>query len=295
VDHVHVGEGDEAMRAARLLLAFVLLMGPTVRAPGAAANERPLFYAQLHHGAGRGAGLPAEEVVDLLENAGVRRALVSAAREEDLRALLVAGSHIVAPELHPYRRRSELMTWFEDPGVPARLAERAARLPYVALGALHLYGAQVELPVVRATLAIARRRGLLLHVQADTDAIDRIFRLWPEARVLWAHAGFAPVEEVSATLRRHARLWCDLGRRADLLDGEQVTPAWLALLEAFPDRFVLGFDPAPNDHWHRLALDAARARTWLATLPDDIATRLAWKNGVQLLEAVSPARDRADR
>jgi predicted TIM-barrel fold metal-dependent hydrolase len=37
---------------------------------------------------------------------------------------------------------------------------------------------------------LAKKYGLMLHAHSDTDAIERLFRQWPEARILWAHSGF---------------------------------------------------------------------------------------------------------
>ena len=62
---------------------------------------------------------------------------------------------------------------------------------------------------------LARQYKLFLHAHSDADAVERLFRQWPEARILWAHAGFERPENVREMLRKHRNLWCDLAFRTD--------------------------------------------------------------------------------
>src|SRR5439155_151816 len=77
-----------------------------------------------------------------------------------------------------------------DESVVAFLEERLAHGKYAAIGEFHLYGADADLPVPRRMVALAKQYQLVLHAHADTDAIERLFRQDPDARILWAHAGF---------------------------------------------------------------------------------------------------------
>ena len=93
---------------------------------------------------------------------------------------------------------------------------------------LHLFGADAELPVPRRVVQLAKQYGLMLHAHSDADAIDRLFQQYPEARILWAHAGFEQPERVRAMLRKHANLWADLAFRSDQGSGGKVSPEWRA-------------------------------------------------------------------
>ena len=73
-----------------------------------------------------------------------------------------------------------------------------------------VFGDEVDLPVPRRMVALARERGLLLHAHSDIAAVEGLFRQWPQARILWAHAGFETPQRVREVLRRHPALWCAL-------------------------------------------------------------------------------------
>jgi hypothetical protein len=73
-------------------------------------------------------------------------------------------------------------------------------------------------------VALAREYGLMLHAHSDADAVERLFAQWPQARILWAHAGFERPERVREILRKHANLWADLAFRTDHAAGGKVAP-----------------------------------------------------------------------
>jgi hypothetical protein len=147
------------------------------------------------------------------------------------------------------------------------LEERLAKYRYAGIGEFHLYGEDADLPVPRRMVALARQHGLLLHAHSDVDAIERLFRQWPEARVLWAHSGFDRPEKVREVLRRHPRLWSDLAFRGDQANGSKVDPAWREAFNEFPDRFVIGTDTFTPERWHYIGSHADYSRGWLADLP----------------------------
>ena len=99
-------------------------------------------------------------------------------------------------------------------------------------------------------VALARQRDLLLHAHRDADAVERLFRQWPQARVLWAHSGFDRPETVREMLRKHPQLWCDLAFRTDQARGNKVDAAWREAFIEFPDRFMVGTDTFTPERWH---------------------------------------------
>jgi predicted TIM-barrel fold metal-dependent hydrolase len=137
-------------------------------------------------------------------------------------------------------------------------------------------------------VALARERQYLLHAHSDVEAIQKLFALWPEARVLWAHSGFEPPERVREQLRRYPRLWCDLAYRSEHANGARVDAAWRAAFEEFPERFMVGTDTFTPERWHYIGPHARSAREWLGSLPPALAEKLAWRNGEALLRALPP-------
>ena len=130
----------------------------------------------------------------------------------------------------------------------------------------------------------------MLHAHGDADAIERLFRQDPTARILWAHSGFTDPANVRAMLAKHKNLWCDLAFRSDPGNGGSVAPEWRALFTAFPDRFMVGTDTFTPERWLYVGEHARWARGWLADLPADLAERIAWKNGEALFASAIAAR-----
>ena len=260
----------------RSLLVFLLLSTPAI------AQELPIFDAHMHYSHDAWDVVPVQDVLAILRKAGVRRALISSAGDDGQQRLYAAAPDLIIPELRPYRNRSDVGTWVRDDSVIAYLEDRLKKYRYAGIGEFHLYGADADLPVPRRMVELARRHNLLLHAHSDVDAVDRLFRQWPQARILWAHAGFDRPERVAEMLLKHGNLWCDLAFRTDHGSGGRVDAAWRKVFLAFPDRFMVGTDTYTPERWHYVPEHAAWSRAWLADLPRDVAERIAWKNGETL-------------
>lgn len=243
----------------------------------------PVFDAHLHYSHDAWDLVPPKQAVAILRQAGLKGALVSSSDDRGTQMLLAEAPDLIVPELRPYRTRSEIGSWARDETVVRYLEERLAKYRYVGIGEFHLFGDDADLPVPRRMVALARERGLLLHAHADADAVERLFRQWPQARILWAHSGFEPPAKVREMLRRHARLACDLAYRSDHFSASQVSPAWREAFDEFGERFMLGTDTFTPERWHAIAPHAAAARGWLADLPRPLAENLAWRNAEALL------------
>ena len=261
------------LRPAALLLSL---------AAASAAAELPIFDAHLHYSHDAWDSLPPERAIELLKTAGVKRGLVSSSNDEGQQRLAAAAPDRILLSLRPYRKRGDQSNWMRDDTVPAYLEEKLARHRYVALGEFHIFGADVDLPVPRRLVELARRHDLVLHSHSDADAVGRQFAQWPQARILWAHSGFDTPANVRAMLRRHRSLWCDLAFRADHAPDGQLDAEWRALFIEFPDRFLVGTDTFTPERWPYVVEHAKQARRWLAQLPPDVAERIAWRNGEAL-------------
>jgi len=264
--------------------AFALVAPPT------AAADLPVFDAHIHYSHDAWANLPPKAAIDVLRKAGIRRALVSSSGDEGTQRLVEAAPDLILPSLRPYRSRADVSTWVRDATVVPFLEDRLARHRYVAIGEFHVYGTDADLPVVRRAVELARANQLVLHAHGDADAIERLFRQDPTARILWAHSGFTDPASVRAMLAKHPNLWCDLAFRSDPGSGGKVAPEWRALFTEFPDRFLVGTDTFTPERWLYVGEHASWARGWLADLPAALAERIAWKNGEALFASVIAAR-----
>jgi len=248
----------------------------------AAGAPMPIFDAHVHYSHDAWDNLPPPAAIAILREAGVMRALVSSSGDEGTQRLVAAAPELIVPSLRPYRSRSEVSTWVRDPTVVAFLEDRLAKSRYAAIGEFHVYGADADLPVVRRLVALAKERGLVLHAHSDADAIERLFRQDPDARILWAHSGFDRPDAVRELLRRHRNLWCDLAFRSEHGAAGRVPGDWRALFTEFPDRFMVGTDTFTPERWHYIVEHANWSRAWLAELPPALAERIAWRNAETL-------------
>lgn len=257
--------------------------------PGRAADDLPLFDAHVHYSHDAWELVPPKQAVEILRKAGLKGVLVSSSNDQGTQMLQAEAPDLVVAELRPYRLRSDVSTWVRDPAIARYMEERLARYRYVGIGEFHLYGEEAALPVPQRMVALARERNLVLHAHSDVDAVERLFRQWPDARVLWAHSGFERPEKVRETLRRHPRLWADLAYRSEHGSGNKVDPAWRDAFSEFPDRFMVGTDTFTPERWHYIGQHASYSRGWLSDLPRPLAERIAWRNAEQLLRPAAKA------
>jgi hypothetical protein len=261
----------------RVAAAFLALAA--VSDGSAVAAELPIFDAHLHYSHDAWDVVPPAQAIAILRKAGLKRALISSSGDDGQQRLLALAPDLVITELRPYRSRGEIGSWFRDESVIPYLEDRLKRYRYAGIGEFHLYGADADLPVPRSMVQLARQNKLFLHAHSDIDAVERLFKQWPEARILWAHSGFDRPEKVREMLRKHKNLWCDLAFRTDHARGGKVDPDWRAAFLEFPDRFMVGTDSFTPERWYYIGEHANWSRQWLADLPREVAERIAWKNG----------------
>ncbi len=262
-----------------------IIVALAVLAGSALAEELPIFDAHVHYSHDAVSLVPPHEVVKILRDAGVRKALVSSSDDRGTQLLKAAAPDIIVPALRPYARRGAIGTWMNDPSVIDYLEEKLAQFEYEAIGEFHAFGNDIQTEVIQTMIGMARERNLLLHHHGDREALDQILATWPEARVLWAHSGFAPPKEVADALRSHPKVWADLAYRSDMAVSGGVDAEWRKVFEEFPDRFMVGTDTFAPERWHYVGRHAAFSRDWLADLPDDVARKIAYENAEAMLAA----------
>lgn len=270
----------------RRLLQCAAALGVTAPLPARAAQALPIFDAHVHYSHDAWDMLPPEAALALVREAGVRRVLVSSSDDDGQQRLVALAPDVFLPSLRPYRRRGDQATWTHDPAVVTYLETRLARYRYVAMGEFHIWGAEVDQPIPRRMIALAREHRLVLHSHSDADAIDRQFAQWPQARIVWAHSGFESPAQVRVMLARHQQLWCDLAFRSDHAPNGRLDPDWRALLLAYPDRFMVGSDTFTPERWPFIVEHARLVRAWLSDLPRATAEAVAYRNGETLFADV---------
>ncbi len=252
-----------------------------------AADARlPIFDAHIHYSHDAWDSTPPKAAIAILRKAGLKRAMVSSSSDDGTQKLYAEAPDLIVPSLRPYRKRGELSTWVRDETVVAHIEERLKKYRYAAIGEFHVYGADADLPVMRRMVQLAKQHGLWLHLHGDSDAVERVLKQDPEARILWAHSGFDRPEAVRAMLKKHRKLHADLAFRNDHASGSKVDPAWREAFLEFPDRFLVGTDTFTPERWHYIVEHAEWSRGWLADLPPDVAEKIGWRNGETLFASM---------
>lgn len=280
----------------------------TVDPPGAAAEAVPFIDAHVH--------LNDEAMqLALMERFGATRAVVFWGRDSDNETIAAAAQRnpdrfipfaSISPERRAYRK-----SWDgQDPAVLAALDQLLSTGRFKGIG--EISAAHFPSPgfpeadydptgaIMRGVLELARKYGLPVMVHVEITRIRELSLLleaYPDVPVIWAHGGYTPVFLARRMLERHpnlhyelsARTWPRHPRAPDytiLRDGKAVWPEWLELIEAKPERFLIGTDASQRS----LGSDAmkfASVQSFLQQLPPATRERVASRN---LLRLVEPAR-----
>ena len=255
-------------------------------AGGAAGTERQGFFdAHVH------LNDPAAQRA-LMTEYGIKRAVVFWGRNSSNDSILAAAAAnpdtfipfvSISPERQAYR---EFWTRAVPEGQSPRLQELEAQLAtglFRGIGEIsvvHFPGAgfpeadfEPLSPVMQGIMALARRHDLPVMIHCEITRLREFSELLarhPEVQVIWAHGGYTPLFIAERMLRAHpnlhyelsARTWPQHPRSPDytiLRDGRKVWPEWLALIEAMPQRFLVGTDNAQRSP----ATDRARIESVL--------------------------------
>lgn len=277
--------------------AIVAGMLALVAASGAAAADYagPLIDAHSH--------LPSAASID---------AYVAAMKRYDVRRVVLLGvggvqkddPAWIAAAARKYPDRVVPGLPVTDPTAPdaaARLDAALAGGKAHAVGEIHVR--QVSRKIDRdpgasafvKLLEVAAKHGVPVVVhdelnEAATAALGKALAAQPRAVIVLAHAGEATPARIEPLLARHPNLMVDLSgmhfQRKPALATETgpLDPAWKALIEKMPDRFLMGIDVWAPRLFEPAMLD--RLMKWtrriLGELSPAVAEQVAHRNAVKL-------------
>lgn len=123
-------------------------------------------------------------------------------------------------------------------------------------------------------------------MRANIVAFERLLAHNRQTRFVWSHAGWdlggqRSTALMEGLLRHHANLFMNVKSdragtpaNAPFAGPDALQPAWLAMLRAFPDRFMVGSDEFADAGSERIE----RARRFVDLLPADISRPIAAEN-----------------
>lgn len=212
-----------------------------------------------------------EAWVRLMDESGIDRSVVFRGRSVSNDGLLEAAERwpgriipflSVSPEHREFRR-----AWVsDDPAlveVVDSLLETGSFFGIGEISVTHFPGAgfpeadfDPNGQVMRGILGAARRHRVPVTVHVEVTRLREFEELladFSDVTVIWAHGGYTPFFLAQRLLERHPNLVYDLSARTwqrhprspdytILMNGVDVWPEWIALIEAMPERFVVGTD-----------------------------------------------------
>lgn len=197
-------------------------------------------------------------------------------------------------ELYPglWHGIGEVFTRHDD--LTAMIQGEAPRANNEAMQRIYKLAATHDLPVLLHSNLTSVREREPLYLEELTDALATN----PDTRFLWAHAGTSAElhraqgklgflrETLDTLLAEHDNLWIDLSwsvLEPYILDADGAPrAAWVALIEKYPDRFVLGSDLV--GHFDNLGKTLHAFDGLLDALPADVADKVAHGNLQRLLK-----------
>jgi hypothetical protein len=269
----------------RLIVGFAAAV---ICLTGARAQERlEIFDAHLHYNQEPAPFYPLDRVLEIFRRNNITGILATSRPNKGTHQLVEAKAPglWVVPFIRPYRVRSDMQTWFNDPEIFDLIKSEYERGYYRGIGEFHIYGKAAASDWVKKMVDFAVERNLYLHAHCDEEALLILFGHNAKARIIWAHTGFSvPPARVAELLGQHPdALWGELSYRSGITERDgTLTADWRALFERHSDRFLLGSDTWINERWFGYDTIYKEYRGWLAQLPAEQARAIANGNAVRL-------------
>ena len=185
----------------------------------------------------------------------------------------------------------EVFTRHDD--LTALTAGDTPRANNEAMTRIYHLAAENDLPVMLHSNITSKRERNPLYLAE----VEEPLRNHPHTRFIWAHAGTSKeihrhqvqmdflLPTLNRMLEAYPNLYIDLSWSVltpYLLDGAgKPRPEWVALVERFPERFMLGSDVV--GHFNKLGKEMRRFEPFLDALPEGVARQVARDNFLAIL------------
>jgi hypothetical protein len=265
----------------------VAVMVAALSASAAAQERLQIFDAHLHYNQEPTPFYSLDQVREVFRRNGITGIVATSRPNKGTHQLVEAKwpELWVVPFIRPYRVRSDMQTWFNDPAIFDLIKSEYERGYYRGIGEFHIYGKAAASDWIKKMVDFAVEKNLYLHAHCDEEALLILFGHNAKARIIWAHTGFsADPKRVAELLDQHKNaLWGELSYRGGITghDGK-LTPEWRSLFERYSDRFLLGSDTWINERWFGYDTIFKEYRSWLAQLSPEQARQIANGNALRL-------------
>lgn len=220
---------------------------PTANLQSPISNPLPILDTHVHYSRNSWSEYSPQDIINKLINAGVARALISSSPDEGTRRLYELDPVRIVPGLRPYHDDVTTTNWETSEKTLPYLEERIDSPIYVALGEIHVHVQNIESPIFQNAIKRALARNLILHIHSDAETIRAVYKIAPDSKILWAHAGLVESPQtVSETLDDFPNLWTDISiREFSIAPNGKLSNEWRALFLKHPDRITIACGHAP--------------------------------------------------
>jgi predicted TIM-barrel fold metal-dependent hydrolase len=164
---------------------------------------------------------------------------------------------------------------------------------------------RIDAESLQAMYALAQKHQgyVQLHMDDDPDSIEQIesmARRYPDVPFILSHCMTrASAPAARAVLERHANLYCETSYRSTARNGapglrpymihtaDSADSAWLAVIEALPERFMVGSDIYTKDVSYDAVIAAIRSGL-LARLTPATLKKVAYENAQRVFRLPQP-------
>jgi len=247
------------------------------------AKFPPIFDVQMHYNQDAWGKFSPRSILGSMKELGVRHAAVSSAPNEGTFRLYGENLLDILPLLTPYKKLSERHDWYLDTALIDWLQGQLRDQRYRGVGELHLVDGQVTGPVVDFIVRESVARNMVLLAHSDVVSIKALYRLNPDLRIIWAHAGMTTTPLViDSMFYKYPRLMAELSHRGDMTRDGELKPEWRRLLLAHAKRFMVGTGTYNNGFWYEYPYTIGRIREWLQQLPREVAEDIGYRNALRI-------------
>ncbi|MBO1922977.1 amidohydrolase family protein [Thiomicrorhabdus sp. 6S3-12] len=249
-----------------------------------------LFDAHLHYAAEDVQNFSPQQIEAIFDRNQVAFAQVSSAPTDGTEILYRAMPQRIIPFYSFYHGFHDKAKWMDDPAVVPATEKALKSGFYRGVGELHLFKDKVNSPVFQQVVLLAKQHRLPLQVHGDAEVVDKVFELYPQATVLWAHLGTRPeVDFLNAMLQKYPQgLYIDTSvRDGMLLSNGKLNKEWRDLFITHQDRFMAAVDTYSVQRWENFDKVVSNIRDWLGDLPPEVAHKIAYQNAAELFNIES--------
>jgi hypothetical protein len=224
--------------------AGAALLGALFAMPALAQAPLRIFDAHLHYNQEPNPYYELDKVLEIFRRNNITGIIATSRPNKGTHQLVDAKAPglTVVPFIRPYRTRSDIQTWFDDPAIWELIQSEYQRGTYRGIGEGHIYGKAAAGEQVKRIVNFAVEKNLWLHMHCDEEALLLLFGHNPKARIVWAHTGFSTApERVAELLQKYPGLMGELSYRGGITEGGgKLSGAWRDLFARHSDRFLLG-------------------------------------------------------